>query len=205
MKLYYDTPSGHSHRARLFLSLINVPVEIVPVALKKGEHKSPEFLKMNRFGQLPVLEDNGTIVADSNAILVYVAKKFGKKDWLPEDAAGAAAVQRWLSVAAGQIAFGPAAARLVTLFGATLNAEDAIKRAHAVLGVIDAELGERKWIAADHITIADVALYSYIAAAPEGNVDTAPYRHVAAWLRRVESLPGFFAFAENPVGLRKSA
>jgi glutathione S-transferase len=205
MKLYYDTPSGHCHRARLFLSLIGAPVEIIPVELKKGEHKKPEFLKLNSFGQLPVLEDSGAVVADSNAILVYVAKKLGKTDWLPEDPEGAAAVQRWLSVAAGQIAYGPAAARLVTLFGASLNAEEAIKRAHAVLGLIDTALKDRAWIAAGQPTIADVALYSYITAAPEGNVDIAGYVNINAWLKRVEALPGFFAFAPNAVGLRSAA
>lgn len=205
MKLYYDPLSGHSHRARLFLGLAGIPAELVLVALKKGEHKKPEFLTLNRFGQLPVLEDNGTVVADSNAILVYIAKKYGKSDWLPEDARGAAAVQRWLSVAAGQIASGPATARLITLFGAKYDPEDAIKRAHAVLAIIEEELAGRNWIAAERATIADVALYSYIAAAPEGNVDIAGYDNIKAWLRRIEALPGFVVFAPNPVGLRKAA
>lgn len=205
MKLYCDTPSGHSHRARLFLSLVGASVDVVPVSLKAGEHKKPAFLELNPFGQLPVLEDNGVVVADSNAILVYIAKKLGRTDWLPEDAKGAATVQRWLSVAAGQIASGPAAARLVTVFGAKLNAEDAIKRAHAVLTLIEAELKDRSWIAADGPTIADVALYSYIAAAPEGNVDTSGYMSILMWLQRIEALPGFFPFAQNLVGLRKSA
>ena len=110
---------------------------------------------------------------ESGAILVYLAKKLGRGDWLPEDAEGAARVQRWLSVAAGPIAFGPCAARLVTLFGAAFDAEEVIARAHRILALIDAELSSRDWLAADRPTIADVALYSYIAAAPEGNVDLA--------------------------------
>ena len=110
-------------------------------------------------------------------------------------------MQRWLSVAAGQIAFGPAAARLVTLFGAKFNAEEVIARAHAILAVIDAELEGRNWIAAAQPTIADVALYSYIARAPEGNVDISSHRNVQAWLGRVEALPGFVAFQSSPVGL----
>jgi glutathione S-transferase len=201
MKLYYHPLSGHAHRARLFLSLIGAPHELVEVDLMAGAHKIPAFLRLNRFGQVPVLDDGGTVIGDSNAILVYAAKKFGKTDWLPEAPQAAAAVQRWLSVAAGQIAFGPAAARLITLFGAKFNAEDVIGRAHAVLKVIDKELANRKWIAADNPTIADVALYSYIARAPEGNVDLSAYRNVNAWLGRIEALPGFVAFQESPVGL----
>lgn len=201
MKLYHHPLSGHAHRARLFLSLIGAPHELVEVDLMTGAHKSPAFLKLNRFGQVPVLEDDGTVISDSNAILVYVAKKLGKRDWLPETPQEAAAVQRWLSVAAGQIAFGPAAARLVTLFGAKFNAEDVIGRAHAVLKVIDEELAGRTWIAANNPTIADVALYSYIARAPEGNVDLSAYSNVNAWLGRIEALPGFVAFQKSPVGL----
>jgi glutathione S-transferase len=185
----------------LFLSLIGVAHELVPVDLAAGAHRAPGFLKLNRFGQVPVLDDDGTIVSDSNAILVYLAKKYRRTDWLPGTPEAAASVQRWLSVAAGQIAFGPAAARLVTLFGAKFDADEVIGRAHAVLKVIDAELAERTWIAAPHPTIADVALYSYIARAPEGNIDLTAYHHIHAWLARIERLPGFVPFQESPGGL----
>jgi glutathione S-transferase len=201
MKLYFHPISGHAHRARLFLSLIGADVEIVDVDLAKGQHKSSEYLALNRFGQVPLLDDDGVIVPDSNAIMIYAAKKFGRTDWLPEDPAAAAAIQRWLSVAAGQIAFGPAAARLVTIFNAGFNPEEVIGRAHAVLKLIEAELVGRQWIAADHPTIADVALYSYIARAPEGNVDLSAYANVKAWLGRIEALPGFVEFGVTPVGL----
>jgi glutathione S-transferase len=201
MKLYYHPLSGHAHRVHLFLSLLGVAHELVPVDLMAGAHKAPAFLQMNRFGQVPVLDDDGSIVSDSNAILVYLAKKYHRADWLPETPAGAAAVQRWLSVAAGQIAFGPAAARLVSLFGAKFNAEEVIARAHAVLTVINAELEGRNWIATAQPTIADIALYSYIARAPEGNVDLSAYRNVLAWLGRIEALPGFVAFQKSSVGL----
>lgn len=206
LKLYWHPISGHAHRAQLFLALLGAPFDLVEVDLSKGAHKAPGFLALNPFGQVPVLDDNGVIVTDSNAILVYVAKKFGKADWLPEDAKGAADVQRWLSVAAGQLAFGPAAARLITIFGAAFNADEVIKRAHAILALIEAELSAREWIVAGaKPTIADVALYSYIARAPEGNVDLSGYPHVDAWLKRVEALPGFAPFATTPVGLQKAA
>ncbi|CAG9195072.1 Protein GstA [Paraburkholderia sabiae] len=201
MKLYYHPLSGHSHRARLFLSLLGIEHELIEVDLAAAEHKSAEFLKLNRFGQVPVLVDGDVHIADSNAILVYLARKSGKSDWLPQTPALEAAVQRWLSVAAGEIAFGPAAARLITVFGAKYNAEELIARAHRVLKLIDEELAGREFIAQPHPTIADVALYSYIARAPEGNVDLSFYPNVNAWLRRIEALPGFVEFAKTPVGL----
>ncbi|SDI27495.1 glutathione S-transferase [Paraburkholderia steynii] len=201
MKLYYHPLSGHSHRARLFLSLLGIEHQSIQVDLAAAEHKSADFLKLNRFGQVPVLVDGDTTIADSNAILVYIARKFGKTDWLPQTPALEAAVQRWLSVAAGEIAFGPAAARLITVFGAKYNAEELIARAHRILKLIDEELAGHEFIAQPHPTVADVALYSYIARAPEGNVDLSFYPNVNAWLRRIEALPGFVEFQKTPVGL----
>ncbi len=110
---FYSFPlSGHAHRVALMLSLLDVPHRRVDVDLRQKEQKRPEFLAMNAFGQVPVIDDNGVVLADSNAILVYLAKRYGGGAWLPEDPVGAARVQRWLSVAAGPLANGPAAARL---------------------------------------------------------------------------------------------
>jgi glutathione S-transferase len=206
MKLYTHPLSGHAHRASLFLSLIGADVEEIVVDLAAGEYKTPAFLQLNRFGQVPVLVDGDTVIADSNAIMVYAARKHGRTDWLPETPQGAAAVQRWLSVAAGQIAFGPAAARLITVFGARFDADEVIARAHAILSQIDGELVGRNWIIGGaQPTIADIALYSYIANAPEGNVDLAPYPQILAWLRRVEGLEGFVPFQRTVAGLRIAA
>ncbi len=203
MKLYDGRLSGHCHRVRLFLSLLGLAYERVEVNLAAGEHKLPAFLALNRFGEVPVLDDDGVIVPDSNAILVYLAKKYGPADWLPEDAPTAARVQRWLSIAAGKLAYGPCAARLVTVFGYQLDAAQAIERAHQLLAVLEAELADTRWIAGTaQPSIADIALYSYIDRAPEGNVDLAPYAHVREWLRRVEALPGFLPFPKTRAGLQ---
>jgi len=201
MKLYVHPLSGHSHRAWLFLSLLGQPVELIEVDLLAGAHKSAEFLKLNPFGQIPVLVDGENIVPDSNAILVYLCKKLGRTDWLPEGPVAAAAVQRWLSVAAGDIAFGPARARIATLFNVPLDRDDAVARAHVVLKRMDDALAGRAWIAAEGPTIADVALYSYTARAPEGFVDLKDYANVRRWLARVEALPGFVPILQSPVGL----
>ena len=205
MKLYHYPLSGHAHRARLFISLLGIPHDLVEVDLRSGAQKAPEFLALNPFGQVPVLDDDGTIVSDSNAILVYLATKLGRTDWLPADAKGAAAVQRWLSVAAGDVAFGPAAARLITVFGASYNPDDVIARAHVLLKRLEAHLAGRDWLVGAAPTIADVALYSYLSSAPEGNVDLSAYPGVNALLRRIEALPGFVPFAKTPVGLAAAA
>ncbi|EFF75907.1 glutathione S-transferase family protein [Achromobacter piechaudii] len=200
---FYGFPlSGHAHRVALMLSLLNVPHRRVDVDLPGGEHKRPEFLALNAFGQVPVIDDNGTVVADSNAILVYLAMRYGGQAWLPSDPAGAAAVQRWLSVAAGPLASGPATARLITVFGAPYDADTTVARSHALLGVMNAELAQRDYLAGSHPSIADVACYAYVSHAPEGNVSLADYPHVRAWLDRIEHLPGFVPMARTAAGLQ---
>ncbi len=199
--LYRHPLSGHSHRVELMLSLLRLPTELKDVDLMKGAHKQAEFLAMNSFGQVPVIDDNGIILADSNAILVYLARRYGNESWLPRDAMGEAVVQRWLSVAAGQIAFGPAAARLITVFGAKLNADEVIARAHAVLAVMNNELSRQPFLSGLNPTIADVAIYTYVAHAPEGNVDLSSYPNVRAWLQRIEALPGFVGMKKTAAGL----
>lgn len=201
VKLYRHPLSGHSHRVELMLSLLDVPTELVFVDLMKGAHKTPEFLALNRFGQVPVIDDNGTVLADSNGILVYLASKYGNGQWLPSDPVEQAKVQRWLSVAAGQISSGPATARLITVFGAGYDAADAIKRSHALLQVMEDELANSAFLAGDKATVADVAAYTYVAHAPEGNVSLEDYPNVRAWLARVEALPKFVGMQRTAVGL----
>lgn len=208
IKLYNFPRSGHAHRVELMLSLLQLPTELILVDLAKGAHKQADFLALNPFGQVPVIDDQGVVLADSNAILVYLAQKYGNGRWLPTDPLGAAKVQRWLSVAAGPIAFGPARARLITVFAAPYNPEEVIAYAHTSLKVIDQELGATAYLAGSEPTIADIAdiaAYSYIAHAPEGNVSLDDYANIRAWLARIEALPGFVGMPRTVAGLQKTA
>jgi glutathione S-transferase len=202
IRLYRHALSGHSHRVQLVLSLLNLDAKLVDVDLAAGEHKQAAFLAINRFGQVPVLEDGDTVIADSNAILVYLAEQYDDANtWLPVDPVAAAEVQRFLSAAAGQIAYGPAAARLVNVFGAALDHKRAIEIAHHLLGVLETHLDGRDWLVGVNPTIADVANYAYIAHAPEGDVSLDNYPNVRAWLGRIAALPGFVPMRPTAVGL----
>nr|WP_218044404.1 glutathione S-transferase [Kiloniella laminariae] len=198
MKLYRHPLSGHAHRVELFLSLLQLEYELLDVDLLAGAHKTPEFLKLHPFGQVPVLDDNGTVLWDSNAILVYLARTYGAGRWLPTDFLEEAEVQAWLSVAAGPVAFGPAAARLVKVFGAKLDLEAAQARAHALLSIMDGVLANRAFLTGKAVTIADIAAYSYIAHAPEGDVVLDTYGNVQKWLGRIEALPNFVGMQKTP-------
>lgn len=203
--LYRSVISGHAHRAELFLSLLGLPYTAVDIDLRAGQQKNPDFLKLNPFGQVPVIDDNGVVVADSNAILVYLAGQYGDAHWLPHDPVGAANVQRWLSVAAGEIAFGPAAARLAKRFGAPVDIDAATRRTERLFSVMEKELQARPFLAGESITIADIAGYSYIARAPEGDIPLAPYPALRAWLSRIEALPRFLPMVETPPFRAKAA
>lgn len=201
IKLHGMKLSGHCHRVELFLSVLGLPYEYIAVNLGAGEHKKPEYLALNPFGQVPVIQDGEVTLADSTAILVYLEGRYGEGRWLPRDPVGAAQVQRWFSVAAGQLAFGPGAARVITLFKRADDPAPVIARSHALLKVMEAELTQRPFLVGAQPTLADLANYAYTARAPEGNVSLAEYPAVRAWLARIEALPGFVPMAKSPVGL----
>ena len=188
----YDTPvSGHSHRVRLFLSLLGLEYESVQMTRAEIERKAPAYLKLNPLGEVPTLLDGDVTVTDSTAALVYLAKKTAATRWLPEDPVGAARVQRWLSAASGELYRGPVSARAFKLRGRTLDYEAAARWAKRLFDWMHAELSDRTWLAADHASIADVAMYSYMRVADEGGLDLTPYPAILRWLENVEALDGF--------------
>ncbi len=200
IRIHRHPLSGHSHRVELFAKLGGINHELVDVDLLAGEHKKEPFLSLNPAGQVPVIEDGESAIADSNAILVYLARKYAP-DWLPTDPLREAEVQKFLSLAAGDIAHGPAAARLITVFGAQLDAERAKTVAISAFNRLEAHLNGREWLVGTSPSIADVAIYSYTAHAPEGNVSLDDYTNIRALMARVEALPGFVPMQSTKVGL----
>lgn len=199
IRLHSFALSGHSHRVQLFLSLLELPFEVIEIDLRAGAHKSPAFLAKNSMGQVPVIEDGALVLADSNAILVYLASKYGDATWLPTDPLGAAMVQRFLSLSAGELARGPAAARMIALFGAPFDKAHALATAARLFAALEQELAQRPFLAGERPTIADIACYTYIAHAPEGGVSLADYPQIRAWLARIEALPRFVPMPASPL------
>lgn len=191
IRFYHFARSGHCHRVELLLSLLELPFERIDVNLGAQEHKAERFLALNPFGQVPVIEDGALVLADSSAILVYLAAEYGGPRWNPETPRLAAEQQRWFSVAAGPLAFGPAAARAHHLFNSPLDLGAAQARAHALFRVMDAHLAKCAFLLGGELGLADVANYAYVAHAPEGGVSLEDYRHLRAWVARVEATPRF--------------
>jgi glutathione S-transferase len=188
--LYGAEHSGHSHRARLLLDMLGLPYRFEPMPADR--RRTPEFLALNPLGQIPVLHDEGNSIADSNAILVYLALTYDpQRRWLPADPLQASQVQRWLSIAAGELRHGPGAARLIAQWGLPGDPATAAGIAQKLLHFMEEHLQRAQWLAAGHATIADIANYSYIAHAREGGISLDGFPAILAWLERIRSLPHF--------------
>ena len=196
--LYGTELSGHAHRVALLLRALDLPYRFeVADATRR---KSAEFRTLNPLGQIPVLRDGDVLLADSNAIMVYLVKRYAPtSDWLPDDPVTAAAVQRWLSIAAGEVRYGPAMARGALQWNMPGDPVLAAEIAGRLLGFMEQHLSDREWLAASHITLADLACYSYVAHAPEGGIPLNPYPCVRRWLARVEAQPWFKPMPASPL------
>jgi glutathione S-transferase len=191
MKLYMTAGSGNAYKARLLLSLLRVPYEKAIVDTPKGEHRQPAFLKLNPRGQVPVLEDEGRVYWDSTAALVYIGRKHGGEQWLPNDAAGMAEVMQWMALAQNEIHYGLQWARGVVNKIKTGSLEEYQGYGRNGLKVLEGRLKDHPWLALDRPTIAECACYPYVSVAPEGGFRLEDFPHVQAWIRRIEALPGW--------------
>ncbi|KXV16397.1 glutathione S-transferase [Acetobacter malorum] len=191
MLLYDLDVSGNCYKIRLFAALTNTKLDLVPVDLASGENHDPDFRKLNPFGEVPVLVDGDLTLRDSQAILVYLAGRLTDRKWWPEDTRSQATITQWLSVASSEVRNGPNAARLIRKFGYPLDMGTAMRWTDGLLPVLNAHVETQDWFALRRPTIADCALFPYLALAPEGGIDLTPYSALTSWLDRVRDLPGF--------------
>jgi glutathione S-transferase len=197
--LYRYALSGHAHKAQLMLSLLGLPYQLVEIDLMRGEQQAEEFAARNLFRQVPVIEDGDFRLADSNAILVYLALQYdAERRWLPADIRVQAEVQRWLGASAGPLVRGPAVARWQRISGqgdgVAFHAQGRL-----LFERMERHLASRPWLVGDTPTIADISMYSYTVRAPEGGLPLEPYPKLRDWLARIEALPGFVPMAVAPV------
>lgn len=191
LKLYDLDRSGNCYKVRLLLSMLGLDYERITIDSTAGETQTPEFKRINPRGQIPVLVDGETVIWDSMAILVYLARRYGDERWLPTDALGEARVMQWLAVSENELLYGLARARVTVRFNKPFDLEQCHRDAKPGLEALDNQLAGQDWLAVGHPTIADIACYPYVSLAEEGRVSLEPYPAVRDWLRRVEELPGW--------------
>ncbi len=191
--------SANCYKVRLFLSLLGVECNTVPVDFHPGrEHKGEAFRRINPLGHLPVLDDDGFVVRDAQAILVYLASAYDpERRWYPvDDPQRLGQVAQWSTFAEGT-ANTASAARLHINFGYEFDIDRARAGAHELFAVLDEHLwfqeheGHDWVVAGERPTIADVALFPDVALAEEGGVSLLAYPAIIRWAARVRQLPGF--------------
>jgi glutathione S-transferase len=198
IKLYDFELSGSCYKIRLLLNILDVPYEKVTVDFVNKEHRTDRYLKLNPFGSIPILEDGGLLLRDSAGMLVYLARKYDKtKAWYPDDPASMGLVQQWMATGGGEI-MTSAGARLVKILNYPLDLEKLQTNAKATFKIMDAHLANRRFLALEHPTIADIACFPYTAMAGEGGIDLAPYPNILAWIDRMKRVPRFIPMPGIP-------
>jgi len=192
IRLHGTLQSINAYKVRLLLAILDLPYELVEIDMYGGEHKREPYLSLNPFGQMPAMEDDDFVIADSHACLVYIARRYDASNrWLPTDARGEAKVAEWMSKSANEIHQGPWMKR------AKIRRPDAIKvpddeidaRCDHILGIMDRQLAARDWLAADHATIADISCYGPISMLDASGYDTGRWPALRAWMARIGRLP----------------
>ena len=195
MRLFDYVWSGNCHKVKLLASILSVPLEVVPVDLLAAAHTRPPLSDLNPFCELPVLVDGDLVLRDSAAILIYLARRHAHAadDWCPVGAADMARVSQWLGTAAANVNFGPALARGAEHFGYPADRAMTSRISERLFAALEAHLVNRRWLELDRPTVADIAMFPYVAAAPEGGVELIAFPAIRRWIGRIEDLPGFIA------------
>jgi len=199
IKLYDYVLSVNCYKQRLMMSILDVPYTSVAVDFFPGwEHKSAEFKKINPLGHIPVIDDDGFILWDAHAILVYLAAKYDEsKRWYPVgDAALLGETASWMLFAEGTTNTA-SAARLHVNLGYDFDIESCRAGAHRLFRHLDAHLWMREqegrsWVCpGDHPTIADLAIFPDVILSEEGGISRQPYPALRRWTDRVKRIQGF--------------
>lgn len=210
MKLYTHEESGNSYKVRLLIAFLGVAVDEHRVDLMSDEQHGAAFLAVNPRGEVPVLVDGDLVLRDSAAILVYLAGRSAASGWWSERVDEQAAIMEWLAFAASWVQYGVFTARAVLSFGIPANGlppdfphdvlAEASIRGEKSLAILEAHLCRHDWLACARPTIADIAVFPYIALAPMGDIALDPYPAVGAWIARLRGLPNFFPIEglDNP-------
>lgn len=199
IRLYDYDLSGNCYKLRLLMKLLKIPYTVVPIDFYPGrQHKSEWFLRLNPLGQLPVIDDDGFVLWDSHAILVYLASRYDPAGlWYPRaEPALLGQIGQWLAFADG-ITATASAARLHDGMFYQLDVAAARAGAHRLFRILDEHLwfGEqegRVWVCgAAHPTIADIACFPYVMLSEEGGISRQDYPAIRRWCDRFKRIEGF--------------
>jgi glutathione S-transferase len=202
--LYSMQLSGNSYKVRLLLARLGIAYRQVEVDILKGETRTPAFLAKNPDGHVPLLElEDGRRLAESNAILVYLAEG---TDYLPSDAFERAEVLRWMFFEQHSHEPAIAAARFwlsLVRGGRDLRTHDIdqwMEKGYEALALMERRLGHDDYFVGGRTSVADLALYAHTHVAREGDFDLDAFPAVNRWLARIAAEPGHVTMEALPTG-----
>lgn len=193
LTLYSMQSSGNSYKVRMLLARLGQPYHLVEIDRFKGENRTPEYLAKNPDGRVPLLElDDGRMLAESNAILVYLAEN---TPWLPTDRFDYAETLRWMFFEQHSHEPAIAEARFWLRFvrgGRELRTHEIdqwMERGYAALALMEQHLSQHDYFVDDRETVADIALYAHTHVAHEGEFDLAGFPSIGRWIARIAGNP----------------
>ena len=192
MRLYNVPYSGNSYKVRLLLAHLAIPCEIIEVDILKGESRTAEFLKINPNGRTPVLDDNGFVLAESNAILAYLARG---TSYLPDDREKFALIFQWMffeqyshepfiATSRFWLQHKPDSPEKIALLASKRDG------GWAALKIMEYHLSKHDFFVNEY-SIADIALFAYTHVSHEGGFPLNDFPEIRRWIGRVEAQPGF--------------
>jgi len=194
--LYDYLPSQNAYKVRLLLSQLQLPYRSEIISIFEGEGQRPEYLAINPTGAVPaIMLDDGRVLAESNAILVFLAEG---TPYLPEDRFARAKVLQWLSFEGDYVQSTVATLRHWVMTGKAARRPAALVEAKRegslkILAILDRELSQRAWLAGPAYSVADIGVFAYVHRAEEADLPLADFPNVTAWIHRVRSQPRFLA------------
>jgi len=173
----------------MMLAFLNIEYQRVDIDLLKKDQLHPDFVKLNPLHKVPVLDDDGVILRDSAAILIYLARKYGKEEWYPNDPLAMAEIQQWLSFSVNEVFNGLAISRAIIIFKRDMDLNEPRRIAKDALDSMEHRLNNHDWLALDRFTLADLSCYPYTALIHEGELSLQDYPAIRAWFKRIEAMP----------------
>ncbi len=193
IKLYDSALSGNCHKVRMMLGFLGIDHEIIPVNWATEEHKEDWYRAVNPRAQIPTIDDDGTVIWDSQAIRAYLARTYDDSGvWFSNDPLVLTRVMQWLLLANEEIA-ALAWARVTVLMKKPRDRlEELQNKGQAGIAILNSALAETQWLAGtDHPTIDDVACFPYTGMAGQGEVKLSDFPHVELWISDIKALPRY--------------
>lgn len=178
--------------------MLKLEYQLIDIDLLNCDQTQEEFLRINPLHKVPVIDDDGFVLRDSTAIMLYLAQKYDAENWGPRTPEEHGEIQQWLSFSVNEIFHGMATARAIVLFERDIDLIGPQSLGEASLEIMERQLSDSPWLTCGRLTLADLACYPYTALAYQGNIPLSPYPSVRNWIRRVEALHGYVAMPGIP-------